>query len=222
MDARQYPLLADFGTPPSQTKMPSPYLAPEQVQGGAIDPRTDVYALGVLLFEVATGQAPPPGLVVSLRTHRPDLPQALEQVVLKAMAQNPDQRFQTPGEFLDALQGVAPVQPSLYQQAPGPAPVPMVSQSVTVEGQKGRTNWVALVLGTLLVSVLCIVGFLGFRYLTQEQRTDNGEIVTTLPPSGPTIIVPTVIFPTPGSETNPSASRSHSAARRTSERTTSR
>ncbi len=230
MDARQCPLLADFGTPPSQTQMPSPYLAPEQVQGGAVDPRTDVYALGVLLFEVATGQAPPPGVVVSLRAHRPDLPQALEQVVLKAMAQNPDQRFQTAGEFLammqNALQGPAPVQPYLYQQTPIATPMPMVSQSVTVEGEKGRTNWVALVLGTLLLSVLCIGGFLGFRYLTQEQRTDNGETVTILPPSGPTIIVPTVVFPTQearptqpppeptqsASRTNPSTARTHSAA----------
>ncbi len=200
MDARQSPLLADFGTPPSQAQMPSPYLAPEQVQGGMVDSRTDVYALGVLLFEIMTSQAPPTGVVVSLLAHRPDLPQALEQVVLKAMAQNPDQRFQTAGEFLAAmqvaLQAPVPIQPYSYQQSAVPAPAPMVSQSVTVEGQKRGTNWVALILGIILVSILFIGGILGFRYLTQERGTETGVQLPIQPPAGPTIIVPTVVFPT--------------------------
>jgi len=200
LDDQKRPLLTDFGTPPRQIQLPSPYLAPEQLHGGAVDSRTDVYALGVLLFEIATGQAPPPGVIANLRTHRPDMPQALEQTIYKSMAQNPDQRFHTAGEFLSAmqiaLQEPAPVQSILYQQAPIPAPTPMVSQSVTVEGQNSRTNWLAIVLGILVISILCIGSFLVFRYLTAEQRTETGVQLPVQPPPGATIIVPTVVMPT--------------------------
>lgn len=200
LDDRQAPLLGGFGTPPSQTQPPSSYLAPEQVQGGVVDARADVYALGVLAFEVSTGQAPPPGMVFSLRTHRPDLPEALEQTVLKAMAQSPDQRFRTVGEFLaamqNALQEPVQVQPSFYQPASAPAPIPSVSQTVTVQSQKGRTSWLAIVMGIIVIGLLCIGGFLAFRYLTQDQRTETGELLPIQHPAGPTIIVPTIVLPT--------------------------
>jgi serine/threonine-protein kinase len=200
LDARQKPLLADFGTPPRQTQPPSPYLAPEQVQGGVVDARADVYALGVLVTEVLTGQAPPPGMVVSPRARRPELPEALERVIFKAKAQNPDQRFQSVGEFRAAMENAlqAPAQPTVYQQAPAPAPTPSVSQSVTLEGQRGGTNWLAIVLGIIVVGILCVGGFFGFRVLMGDQGAETPEAPPTQPPPGATIIVPTVVFPTQG------------------------
>jgi serine/threonine protein kinase len=113
MDPQRKPLLSEFGVARLPTSVPDPYKSPEEVQGGVIDRRTDIYAMGVLLYEVLVGELPPPGIVVSPRARRPDLPEAVERVVLKAMAQNPDQRYQSASEFQAALQSAVqmPAQP---------------------------------------------------------------------------------------------------------------
>jgi serine/threonine-protein kinase len=82
------------------------YMAPEQVRSRAIDARTDIYSLGVIMYEVFTGRPPyvgedmavlfqhVEGKPVPPRELNPDLPPALEAIILKAMAVDPEQRFQ--------------------------------------------------------------------------------------------------------------------------------
>ena len=92
------------------------YMAPEQVRAEAADARTDVYALGVVLFEVLTGKRPftgngPMAIIVKVIQEPPPSPRqfnplvtpALEAVVIKALAKNPDDRFQTMADFHAAL-----------------------------------------------------------------------------------------------------------------------
>ena len=92
------------------------YTAPEQAQGGDVDGRTDIYALGCVLFECLTG-APPfkrEEDVATIMAHlheeappvtdrRPDTPPALAAAVAKMLAKDPDERFQTCDELVDAL-----------------------------------------------------------------------------------------------------------------------
>src|SRR5262245_44679401 len=92
------------------------YIAPEQALGQPIDGRTDLYALGVLLYELTTGRLPftgeDPLTIVSQHVHapvvpprvlRPDLPRALEGVILRLMEKSPAARFATANETAAAL-----------------------------------------------------------------------------------------------------------------------
>jgi eukaryotic-like serine/threonine-protein kinase len=93
------------------------YLAPEQARNASkVDIRSDVYGLGCTLFFILTGEVPyPSGTTIekvlrhanepvpSLLARRPDAPAALESVLARAMAKKPDNRYQTPAEFADAL-----------------------------------------------------------------------------------------------------------------------
>ncbi len=92
------------------------YMAPEQALGLPVDGRADLYALGVVLYELTTGRIPFTGddalTIVSQHVHapvvpprvlRPDLPRALESVILRLLAKDPSQRFSSAAETRAAL-----------------------------------------------------------------------------------------------------------------------
>lgn len=112
------------------------YLSPEIVKGHGADIRSDLYAVGIVLYEMLTGHVPfaadSPWAVLRhqvetspapLRSQRRDIPEWLEVVVRKALAKDARDRFQTPGEMVSALNG-AKVEPlPLRKTAPGSKPL---------------------------------------------------------------------------------------------------
>lgn len=100
------------------------YMSPEQAIGGVVDGRSDQYALGVVLFQMVTGTTPfqgeMPMQIVSQqlqaqppapRSLRPDLPEAAERVILRALAKRPEERFSSVQEFATAFRAALTEQP---------------------------------------------------------------------------------------------------------------
>ncbi|MEZ5260560.1 MAG: protein kinase [Acidimicrobiia bacterium] len=168
------------------------YLAPEQVQGRPVDARTDVYALGVLLYEAVCGRAPWQGesdlatAVARLNAEpvpptgvRADIPREVEAVILRAMAKEPDDRYATAADLRAALMAADP----------GPSQstveVPTVHQAPTfLQSERG---WLLPTLAVLAVVGLLIAGGVALgrtdaaRSLVDRARGSSSSTETTTP-----------------------------------------
>ncbi|MBO0796539.1 MAG: serine/threonine protein kinase, partial [Ktedonobacteraceae bacterium] len=147
MDRSNRPILSDFGiakvlastqmnlTHPGAGVGTPEYMSPEQCQGGAVDGRADIYALGVMLFEAMTGRPPfvgdnypalahshiyePPPRPTSIN---PAIHPVIEQVILRALMKNPLQRYLKANDMAEALK-MALMNPASPYYAPPQSPV---------------------------------------------------------------------------------------------------
>jgi serine/threonine-protein kinase len=97
----------------------SRYMSPEQVQGRPVDQRTDVYSLGIVMYEMLAGEPPFTGSTIveigrqhvrdrprPLTETRPDIPASLDRVAMRCLEKLPESRFQSMDELLGALVGL--------------------------------------------------------------------------------------------------------------------
>src|SRR5208283_3331645 len=104
-------MVADLSTPGSATGTPG-YMSPEQARGDELDARTDLFAVGIVLYEMATGKMPfqgkTLGAVMAAILHdipeppsqiNSEIPEALQHIIWKALEKNPDHRYQTASDM---------------------------------------------------------------------------------------------------------------------------
>jgi serine/threonine protein kinase len=188
--------LMDFGIAKSTTDMnltrPGTtmgsiyYMSPEQVRGGTVDGRTDIYSFGVTLYEMLTGrkpfQAETSYTVLNAQLNEmpappvqvnPAVPAELNDIVLHAMAKDPAARFQTAEEFRNALKAVREHRPAQAGAAmPIPAPVQSFAQPTQPIPTTGSQPFQQTVLESTPVS-------------TGSQRQGFMPVAAPVPPPAP-------------------------------------
>jgi serine/threonine-protein kinase len=147
----------------------SDYIAPEQAQGQRVDEHTDIYSLGVVLYELLTTEVPFPGenfVAVAMRhineppppvrDKRPDVPPRVEAAVQRAMAKDPADRFATMADFCRELEAcLADLASAGTRIAPAVRPAP------TVTSHRRRVSpWPVIVAIVALLAIGAVVAFL--------------------------------------------------------------
>ena len=182
----------------TDTVMGTPaYISPEQAQGQVVDQRSDIYSLGIILYEMVTGRVPfiaDTPLAVILKhvsaplplpsTIKPDIPPLIEQVILKALAKTPQDRFNTTDEFIAAWKRARSTSESTQiaprddtKTMPYPKTFDARTNSAPKVEKKTSRGWlVGCLAGICLLSVIGAVAFFTINPPNLGSSEDSFEI----------------------------------------------
>lgn len=221
-DERDQAVLTDFGiarlvsnsglTQEGLTVGTPAYMSPEQATGEMVDARADIYALGVIVYEMLAGH-PPFGddssisillkhlhePVPSLKTFTHIADEELDAVIFMALAKNPEDRFQTAGSFADALEAAiyqkSPVQSAERVSSVAASGVrlskPQTTGTIQLLTEQFRTVTRSplgiLGIGLVMIAFVVIIGFIGQqlnRNRASVSTDDTGRVNLTVDESG--------------------------------------
>jgi eukaryotic-like serine/threonine-protein kinase len=207
------PLLTDFGIAKALhettgltrtgTSIGTPeYMAPEQIQGQPVDARTDIYALGIVLYEMLAGWAPfsanTPVATLYKQVNEPPPPLRqvnigistwVQEIVLKAMEKNPWDRYQKASEMAAALR-----QRRASEVVPTPAPRATGGTDQRAEAKReGRNALVPLLIGGIVVLLLALAAVVAFLILDLGGTPGQAPVITQVIPretAAPAMLTP--------------------------------
>jgi beta-lactam-binding protein with PASTA domain len=212
VDDRSHAKVTDFGiaragasemTETGSIMGTAQYLSPEQAQGHAVTATSDLYSIGVMLYEMLAGRLPFEGdsavaialkhlseAPVPISQLRPDVHPALESVVMAALAKDPARRWQSAEDFGEALAaagaqlGDASAGGSTSEFAPILAPVPAVVDGdapalapVSEPAPRKRRRWPWIVIGLLTLALVGFLAYLAVSALTAVEKREVPRVV---------------------------------------------
>jgi Tol biopolymer transport system component len=168
-----------------------PYMSPEQVQGQPVDHRSDIFSLGILLYEMATGERPfrgdnPASVISSVLKDQPpsvtelrvELPNHLGRVVRRCLEKRPEKRFQSAREVQLEIEGL---EREIQVSASGTGR-PRAEDGLPVPAPRGvsRLRWLIPAIAGAATAAVVLLGIFELRPVAEEPAV----VATILPPEG--------------------------------------